>query len=178
MMDGRTYGNGRDAPFWLDSACLEKLLEHRFVAELTTKLWLDGIRDFEVLRSEVDCHGYDLVVQARGITRHIQLKAMAVGGQRRRVNVNTRLVTKPCGCVIWMIYDPDTLRLGPFLWFGSEPNQPLPPLGDRMAKHTKGNAAGVKAEKPGHRLIPKSSFSKLPDMHSLCGVLFCGSQAA
>ena len=66
---------------YLDSSCLEKVLEHRFVAELTTCLWLAGCRDVEVLRSEVDAHGYDLVVEARGILRHIQLKSMVRGGQ-------------------------------------------------------------------------------------------------
>src|SRR6476620_10460783 len=68
-------------PSWHASSCLEKVLEHRFLAELTSALWLGGVRDFEVLRSDVDSHGYDLVIEANGILRHIQLKAMVCGGK-------------------------------------------------------------------------------------------------
>ena len=34
-------------------------------------------------------------------------------------------------------------------------------MGDRVAKHTKPNAMFEKADRPAHRLIPKSRFAKL-----------------
>lgn len=41
--------------------------------------------------------GYDVVVDAKGIVRHIQLKATVAGGKRRPVTVNTGLADKPAG---------------------------------------------------------------------------------
>jgi hypothetical protein len=159
------------APYQV-STSLEKILEHRFVAALTTHLWLNGAGEVEVLRGEVDCHGYDLVIEARGVLRHIQLKAMIAGGKRREVGVNVRLASKPSGCVVWMVYDPDTLELGPYLWFGSTPGHPLPPLGGRVGRHSKGNSEGVKLERYGQRQIAKSRFAKLNDVGELSVALF------
>lgn len=165
-------------PSFHASSALEKVLEHRLVAELSTHLWLQGTRDLEVLRGEVDAHGYDIVMEANGIIRHIQLKAMVRGGKRRDVGVNVRLAAKPSGCVIWMAYDPATLQLGPFLWFGGTPRYPLPPLGERAARHSKGNAEGVKLERAGHRLVPRSRFEVLNSIHELANALFGGTDEA
>jgi len=49
----------------LGKACME----HLFIGELLRHLWLQGIRDVEVLRAEVDCGGFDLVVECGGILR-------------------------------------------------------------------------------------------------------------
>lgn len=154
------------------SSSLEKVLEHRLIAELTAHLWIEGVTEIEILRGEVDCHGYDLVIEAKGILRHIQLKAMARGGKRREVGIHTRLATKPSGCVIWMIYDPHTLELGPFLWFGDKPGTPLPPLGDRIGRHTKGNAEGVKLERRTQRQVGKGRFTELATIGELSRALF------
>lgn len=159
-------------PSWHASSCLEKVLEHRFVAELTSALWLQGVPDFEVLRSEVDSHGYDLVIEAGGILRHIQLKAMVKGGKRRDVSVNVRLASKPSGCIVWLTYDPLTLAFGPFHWLGSLPGEPLPYLGTRLAKHTKGNADGAKNVRPGHRVVPRTAFLAVASIGELAGLLF------
>jgi hypothetical protein len=154
------------------SSALEKVLEHRFVAELSAALWKRGNSDFEVLRSEVDRHGYDLVIEANGVIRHIQLKALRRGGKRASVALNTRLATKPSGCVVWMVYAPADLSLGPFMWFGGEPGERLPELGDRVARHTKGNAQGVKTERPDHRIVRKGAFEVIGSMEALAERLF------
>jgi len=159
-------------PSHFHSAGLEKVLEHRLIAELTTRLWLEGCRDFEVLRSEVDANGYDLVVEAKGVLRHIQLKSMRKGGKKQHVSVNMRLAAKPAGCVVWYDYDPDTLRLGPFRWFGSIPGLGLPDPGDRVAKHSKGDATGSKNSKPGHRVLRKSRFILVEGIADLVPFLF------
>lgn len=161
----------------LDYAChsssaLEKVLEHRFVAELSAALWLQGITDFEILRAEVDSHGYDLVIEANGTIRHIQLKALRSGGKRSEVDVSTRLTRKPSGCVIWMVYDPLSLNLGPFRWLGEKPGERLGALGEKVARHTKGNAEGKKGERPGHRSVKKSAFTEVATTAELVPVLF------
>jgi hypothetical protein len=159
-------------PSFHASSCLEKVLEHRFLAEVTSTLWRKGITDFEVLQSQVDSHGYDVVIEALGVIRHIQLKAMVHGGKRQAVGVNQRLAAKPSGCVIWMVYDPATLELGPFYWFGGAPGHSLAELGDRVARHTRGNSDGLKAERPGHRLVAKSRFALASDAAALVQLLF------
>jgi hypothetical protein len=160
------------AATWRASSILEKVLEHRFIAEISTALWCKGISDFEVLRSEVDSRGYDLVVEARGKQRHIQLKALRRGGKRRNVTLSKRLAEKPSGCVIWMVYDPETLATGPFLWLGGSPGEPLAELGERVARHTRGNAKGEKAPRAGHRVVKKSAFKKVANVSDLVDALF------
>lgn len=159
-------------PSHFHSSGLEKILEHRFITELTSCLWLSGCRDCEVLRSEVDANGYDLAVEARGVLRHIQLKSMVKGGKKQRVSINMQLSAKQSGCVIWYDYDPDTLRLGPFRWFGSIPGLGLPDLGDQVAKHSKADATGSKNPKAGHRVLRKSKFVTVEAIADLVPFLF------
>lgn len=159
-------------PSYMDSSALEKILEHRFVSELTSRLWLDGCRDVEVLRSEVDAHGHDLVIEARGTMRHIQLKSMIRGGKKQHVTINSRLAAKEAGCVVWYDYDPLTLQLGPFRWFGTLPGLGLPGLGDTIAKHSKGDSSGHKHVRAAHREIRKSKFQQVESMQELVPLLF------
>jgi len=45
-----------------------------FVGDALRTLWRRGVYDVEVLRSESDAHGYDLVMVRSRIIRHIQFK--------------------------------------------------------------------------------------------------------
>lgn len=153
------------------SSAIEKVLEYQFLAMLTREL-VHRDAEFEVLRGDVDDSGHDIVIEADGMLRHIQLKAMVKGGKRANVTINTKLSRKASGCVIWMVYDPVTLNLGPFRWFGGLPSEPLPPLGERIARHSKGNAEGVKTERPGHRVVPMGHFETLATIGELVNRLF------
>lgn len=85
------------------------------------------------------------------------------------------LATKPSGCVIVVIFEPYTLKLGPFLWFGNAPGRQLPDLSCyRVAKHTKGNAEGIKLDRPQIRVIPKSAFEIVETIPALTLKLFGG----
>jgi hypothetical protein len=53
------------------------------------------------------------------------------------------------------------LSLGPFLWFGGDPGDQMPPLGEKVARHTKPNAMLKKADRPAHRVIAKKQFASL-----------------
>ena len=96
-----------------------------------------------------------------GLTRHMQLKSSYRGAQRSEVTAHVKLLDRPSACILWIFFDPDTLLLGPFLWFGGAAGEKIPSLGDRIAKHTKPNAMLEKADRPAHRVIPKSRFAKL-----------------
>lgn len=158
------------------SATREKILEHRFLADTTSELWRRGVFDFAVSHSEVDNSGYDVIIEAGAVRRHIQLKAMQVGGARRFFDLQLRLAEKPSGCAVLMLHDPVALTIHEYRIFGGLPGEPMPALGDKVTRHSKGNAQGVKAERPALRSIPLSAFSKVFDVVDLVERLF-GHQA-
>lgn len=154
------------------SVLREKVIEHIFLAELSRCLLLDLGMPFEVLRSEFDAFGYDVVIEANQVMRHIQLKATTAAGARANVDVQLALAEKPGGCVVWLFVDPLTLCLGPFLWFGGEPSKPLPPLGDREVRHTRGDAEGTKKVRAGLRRVPKGLFTRFDSIEKLALAMF------
>jgi len=157
---------------FVHSILRERIVEHVFVGDLLRSLWRRGITEAEVLRSEFDAGGYDLVVAFQRIVRHIQFKSTVAGGKSANVKVNLKLTEKPSGCVIWIIVTPD-LRFDHFLWLGGAPGLPLPGIEQfRIAKHTKGNAAGVKLERPNHRVIPRGQFERLDSLEAVIERLF------
>ena len=144
----------------LNSSFREKLIEHLFVGELLKLSWINKDYSLEVSKPEVDNSGYDLIIEAQGILRHIQLKAAFVGAKTSRQNIHVSLADKQSGCVVWVYFDKNNLALGPYLFFGGKPGEPLPDLSNlKIAKHTKGDADGFKAERPNIRTINKGSFT-------------------
>jgi hypothetical protein len=155
------------------SSSREKIIELLLIGEMLRQLWQRGQVDVEVLRSDVDSSGYDVVMEHANIVRHIQLKSSFSASTVARQNVSLKLAQKPSGCVVWVVVDRDTLNLGPFLWFGGAPGEALPAI-DRfpVAKHTKGNAAGIKGTRPNLRVIGKGQFQKLATLDDLINALF------
>jgi hypothetical protein len=150
------------------SSLRESIIEHLFVGEILKALWCKKITQVEVLKPQVDDAGYDIVIECNrnpkldhSVLRHIQLKSSYTGGKRAFVSVSKRLTEKPNWCVIWVYFNQDTLSLDKFLWYGTMPGQPPPDMAElKIAKYTKGDATGKKAEKPGHREVPKGKFGK------------------
>lgn len=153
------------------STLVEKALEYRLLADLTAELLGRGW-SYEVLRTDVDRDGYDLVLEANGTLRHVQLKALAAGGRRASVTVSTSLAAKQSPCVVWMVYDPATLTPTSFRWFGGFPGSAMPPLGEKVARHTRANAMGLKAERALHRVVPASRFTRVASIRDLADRLF------
>jgi hypothetical protein len=146
------------------SSLRESILEHLFLGELLRSLWCSGVHRIELLRAEVDAAGYDLVLECAGVMRHIQLKSSFSGSKTARVNVNTALAAKPSGCVIWIVFNTQTMKLEHFYWLGSRPGRKIPDLGNRIGRHTKGTSVGKKNPRPEIRVIGKRRFKKLPDV--------------
>ena len=159
-----------DPAHHVHSSLREKIVEHVFVGEALRTLWRRGIFDAEVLRSEFDAHGYDLVMGRGKIVRHIQFKT-GVRDKPGRVSVPTALLTKPSGCVIWIQVD-DSLALRRFWWFGGNPGEPLPPLGERVAKRIGRTAEGVRPMREGHRLLTSSAFRLIEKLDGVLEALF------
>lgn len=149
----------------------EIILEHRFIADLLAYLWNRNTFDVEVLRSEFDAGGYDLIVSFKDITRHIQLKSTRMKGKTTHVSVGTKLAEQPSGCVICFEID-DRLGVNGYLWFGAKPRLPVPPMDEfAVTRHTKANAEGIKAERPAHRRVPLRRFIRIGRIDDLVAAL-------
>lgn len=143
---------------YLHSPLRERIVEHIFVGKALQWLWVnrkDDLADVEVLRSEVDAGGYDLVMAYKEIVRYIQFKTTLAKGKRANITTSAKLIAKPGGCIIWIFITPD-LEIVNYRWLDQFPDvQSM-----KNAKHTKGNAKGKKAERPGQWIISKGKFSK------------------
>jgi len=156
-----------------NSSFREKLIEHLFIAELLKLSWLEQTCSLEIAKPEVDNSGYDIIAESSGVVRHIQLKTSKIGAKTASQKVHTKLVEKPSGCVIWIYFNENTMELGPFLYFGAVAGQPLPSLEQlKIAKHSKGNSDGFKAERPNIRVLPKGSFTQLKLIQEIHTQLF------
>jgi hypothetical protein len=56
------------------SSFFEKVMEHVFISEVLQETWYGFGKVVEVLRSEVDASGFDVVFECNGVLRHVQLK--------------------------------------------------------------------------------------------------------
>ncbi len=153
------------------SSLREQYLEYGFLGELCREMWKRGI-EMDILRSHTDRSGYDIVLEANGIERHVQLKSSFVGAKTARQKVNVKLADRPSGCVIWVQFDPATLELANFLWFGGGPGVALPDLGERVGKHSKANKDGHKARRTAIRVLNKGQFKTIPTIARLADHLF------
>lgn len=156
----------------LHSTLRERIVEHVFIGDALRRLWQREVRDVEILRSEFDAGGYDLVMSRGRIVRHIQFKTTLLGGRTTSTKISLKLMEKPSGCVVWIIIAPD-LTLDSFLWLGGQPGEPLPDIGGlKVVRHTKGNAEGMKAERSNHRIVPRRRFDLLPSLDAVLTRLF------
>jgi hypothetical protein len=149
------------------------VLEHLFVGEIMRHCWTNGLPGIEMLKSQVDNSGYDIVLETNSVMRHIQLKASHVGAATPAVNVNSELSKKPSGCVIWMFFDPRTLRFSHFLWFGQSAGNPLAEISHfPTGTHNKRNAQGIKSERPNIKRLSRAAFVKVDTIEELIELLF------
>ncbi|MGA7676135.1 MAG: hypothetical protein WCA78_13960 [Rhizomicrobium sp.] len=163
-----------DASHYLHSSLREKIVEHVFLGELLRYLWLGGTRDVSVLRPEVDDCGYDFVLGCGGSWRHVQLKASHRTAKTAYVPVNMGLSRAPSGCVVWLLFDPETLSLGPYLWLGGRPGVPLTEadLGERIGRHTRADSHGAKRKRPSIRMVGRGRFTQFGSISDVADVLF------
>jgi hypothetical protein len=155
-----------------DSSLREQALGHLFLGQLLAFMWRNGRRDIEVLKSEVDRGGYDIVLEANGILRHVQLKSSFCGSKVREVDVSTRLSNKPGGCILWLEFDRESLAIERYYWFGGKAGTGLPDLGLRVSRHSKGNSEGEKNERPIHRVLTRGRFDALVAIGEVVEKLF------
>jgi hypothetical protein len=154
----------------------DQLTEHVFVSEILQETYFRYNKIVEVLHSEIDCSGYDVVLECNGYIRHVQLKTSAIGASTSRQKVNIALSEKPSGCIVWIerkIQQEKKRVELLYKYFGGSPGHRLPAIDNfKVAKHTKANAQGIKDERPAIRVIPKSCFKEVEDITELISLLF------
>jgi hypothetical protein len=156
---------------YLYSSLRERIVEHVFIGDALRTLWRRDVIDVEVLRSESDAYGYDIVMERGRVVRHIQFKT---GKSKKpgKVSVSRSLIEKPSGCVIW-IRVLDDLSMGPFFWFGGAVGKPLPPIDHyphpRRATHNKDR---VRPPRTNHREVPGAEFRPLATLDDVLERLF------
>src|SRR5260370_29363772 len=114
------------SPHSADSSLREQALGHVFLGQLLTFMWQSGARDIEVLKSEVDRGGYDVVLEANGIIRHVQLKSSFRGSKVREVDVRTKLLRKPGGCILWLEIDSESPAIERYFLVCGQGRDPVP----------------------------------------------------
>lgn len=158
------------------SSLREKVFEFQLLGELGIEMLARGM-DFAVLHSTSDRDGYDVVIETGPIVRHIQLKTTTIDTTTREVPINMRLASKPAGCVLWSVFDPEVRRFVEYRWFGAMSGHPIPDLGERAVRHSRANAAGVKAIRPDMRSLGLARFELLYTIEAVADRLF-GEEAA
>jgi len=113
-----------------------------------------------------------VVLESNRIIRHVQLKSRFRGSKVREVDVSTKLLRKPGGCVLWLEFDRESLAIEGFYWFGGKAGTALPDLGLRVSRHSKGNSDGEKNERPIHRVLTRGRFEPLADISDVAEKLF------
>jgi hypothetical protein len=152
------------------SSLREKIVEHVFVGEALRALWRRGIYNVEVMHSEFDAHGYDLVMVRGDIVRHIQFKT-SVRHKPGRLSIGMALEGKPSGCVVWIQVNND-LDMLCFWWLGDLPGQRLPQLGDRRTRRIGRDAQGARPMREAHRDVNGSAFRRLETVDQVLEALF------
>jgi hypothetical protein len=175
MADDTTEGVHEALDAVAHSSAMERVAELAFLSELVQEAWFVRRQIVDVLHSSVDAFGHDVVLECGRVLRHVQLKTRRVGGKTSAYKINLNLGDRPSGCVIvldWQ-HDAESNRVTfTYRWFGGPPGEPLPPLGDKIAKHSKGNAKGEKLARPNLRVVPLTKFTKVPTIADLLTHLF------
>jgi hypothetical protein len=157
----------------------ESIIEHLFIGEVLKELWNKQATQVEVLKPQVDDAGYDIVIECKrdsksdaSIPCYIQLKSAFVRSKTAKVSLSKKLTSKPHWCVIWVFFDPK-FTLKSFLCFGTATGQTSSDIAKlKPTKHSKGDATGNKAIRPGHYDVPKGNFIELAKIQSVIDKLF------
>ena len=151
----------------------ESITTHAFLGSIGMEMWRRGHYGAEILRADFDAGGYDLVICANGVTRHIQLKTKNLSGRRASYSASQRLADQPSGCVVVVHVDNKTLAIKRYGLFAGPPGHPLPNIKDfRPTTHTKADSTGWKAVRKERYEVPKSRFEVFEDMADLYDALF------
>lgn len=165
-----------------NSSFYEQLVEHTFISELLQEACFRYGSTIEVLRSEVDAYGYDLVLEYKGFIRHVQLKTSKPESSTKSQSVSLKLTQKQNWCVVWIKREkPEAARIAlNYIFFGATrvagTTQMLLPSIEENAKtiQTRKGKDNIKAPREGHRKVGEREFllNGIMKMEQLFKILF------
>lgn len=162
--------------FYQHSVFYEKMTEQLFIAELLQEAWFGFNEKIEVLRSEVDDAGYDIVLECGGVLRHVQLKSSKADATTTSQKINVALTHKPSGCVVWILRaeNREKRRMSlTYRFFGDAPGKPLPSMDqNRRRQRTKAASKGKKKGRNSARVVNKGQFKNVKNSKHLLQLLF------
>lgn len=89
----------------------ESMVEHRFIAELMEYCWQRDFFDIQVLHSEIDDSGYDLVVSIKNNTSFLQLKVTSEESRVCEFPIHQNLVSKPNAFILLIEYEKSNISI-------------------------------------------------------------------
>jgi hypothetical protein len=161
------------------SSLRESIIEHLFIGEILKELWKEHTTHVEILKPQVDDAGYDIVIECKrnsksdnSIPCYIQLKSAFVGSKTAKVSLSKKLTNKHHWCMIWVFFD-SKFTLKSFLCYGAATGQTSSDIAKlKPTKHSKGDAKGNKAIRPGHFDVPKGKFVEIDSISDVIDKLF------
>jgi hypothetical protein len=158
-----------------NSLFFEKIMEHRFIADIMMLGWYKYGVEIKVLYSEIDSSGYDVIFKKDNIIRSVQLKASAKKSKVPSLKINTLIIKEENPCIILIKYEFNDNKLDfdlDYYFWGKEIGKALPNIDDyKIAKKTTANSNGIKRERPNIRVIPKNEFREI-SLNELFSILF------
>jgi len=152
-------------PHFHHSSRREKILENLFSGEVLRELWRRKIYDVDLLHSDIDASGFDVVLELLNGVRHIQLKAST---KRKQIVANGKIVDRPSGCIVVMVVSEMDLSFSEFLWFGEELGKSCLDIRSfPKAKHTKADSTGRKANRKDTFKVSVGNFESLSSFSAL-----------
>ena len=157
---------------YLRSSARESMLEHVFVSELLQESWFTREQTLEVLHSEVDAYGYDLVLRSNNVVRWVQLKTSE--GGRKKQTVSRLLLDLPGACVILLRFSTTNNRIKlQYDVYGGSPDQPLADPGNGPGVHSI-----TKKERPSTILIRAAQFEGVKSQRVVYKLVRCSVPAS
>ena len=149
------------------STFFENLLEHRFLFDLGRELVLRTPPQLlGILKAQVDMNGIDLTLTCAGEIRNIQMKARSRAPAGAPYRISDLVWSSADGCILWMIYDPDSLEPLSYYLLGC----PLPPLTDYRAWPGRTGYRKLWTRNAKHKNVSIQELAKLlfpPEKHLL-----------
>ena len=140
-----------------NSRFFENILEHRFAFDLARQLVLEeSPRLLNIMRSEVDAFGVDLVLSVADVSRHVQMKTRSGSPPANAYSISEALWSISGGCVVWMRYDPVSLEPTNYNLFGL----PIPTM-DKFQKSDRKGFRMVKMQQATHRNLSIAALAKV-----------------
>jgi len=155
---------------------VENVLEHKFLGQLCTELWRKYPGDeLQIFSAEIDNQGFDLVLNFKNVTRHVQLKTKMLNSITDKFPINQGLPKVPSGCVLLIQYEPEALEIKNYRFFGNSGGCPLPDIEQLpYAKTNRANAQGFKKLRPKIKKLPLNRFHSEMSIDEISVLLFDG----